>query len=178
MPLKKLCWGGGVILDPQGFYCSKPDKHRLVYLESMAEPTPDAALRRLLEQDQVVDLALFRRAWNMPHETKALPGINAGRAFYADDKSWLTSRAKWSATEQELYLFRLPHGTENVRMKKALWPDLVQRAIGLKVRHSSRIRCALRLFEKWGVRPRRGLYHSDGIYSACQGWRPIISGDL
>ena len=123
--------GGGVILDPQGFYCSKPDKHRLVYLESMAEPTPDAALRRLLEQDHVVDLALFRRAWNMPHETKALPGINAGRAFYADDKSWLTSRAKWSATEQELISFVSAWHRERPH-EKGIRPDLVQRAMGSK----------------------------------------------
>jgi selenocysteine-specific elongation factor len=120
--------GGGIILDPQGFYRGKPGAHRLAYLEAMAEPTPDAALRRLLEHDQVIDLARFQRAWNMSQETAALPGINAGRAFDADGKSWLTSRAKWSATEQALVSFvsgwhrERPHET-------GIRPGLLQRTM-------------------------------------------------
>lgn len=120
--------GGGVILDPQGIYRAKPDEYRLAYLEAMAEPTPDAALRHLLEQGQVIDLALFRCAWNMAQETAALPGINAGRVFDADGKSWLTSRAKWLATEQELVSFVSDWHRERPQ-ETGVRPGLLQQAM-------------------------------------------------
>ncbi|MCP4211691.1 MAG: selenocysteine-specific translation elongation factor [Halieaceae bacterium] len=123
--------GGGVILDPQGIYHGKMGEHRLAYLEAMSEPTPDAALRRLLEQDQVVDLALFQGAWNIPQETAALPVTDAGRAFDADSKSWLTSKAKWSRAEQELVFFVAGWHQEHPH-ETGISPGMLRRAMAPK----------------------------------------------
>ena len=96
--------GGGMVLDPLAPRTGKARSRRLHYLAAMAEESPRAALRRLLNDAQTpVNLGRFSAAWNLCREQQqALRGELDIRCFDAGGDEYAVTEAAWEQWEQEL----------------------------------------------------------------------------
>ncbi len=96
--------GGGMILDPLAPRTGKAGTDRLLYLQAMAQSTPQQALAMLLGNNaKPVNVSALGRAWNLraQQEPTLLADIN-GRHYTYESDTWAVSTERWCALEQQV----------------------------------------------------------------------------